>query len=153
MKTSQQLAKHIREIYFGDNWTASNFIEHITDVTWQQATTKVYTLNTIAALVFHINYYIRGILNVLQGGPLETQDNLSFEHPPVNSMLEWENLLQKTLTDAKKFADAVEELPDSKLEETFVEEKNGNYYRNIQGVIEHSYYHLGQIVIIKKIIS
>jgi len=30
--------------------------------------------------------------------------------------------------------------------------KYGNYFRNIVGVIEHIHYHLGQIVLIKKIL-
>lgn len=153
MNTSQKLAKHSREIYFGENWTASGFKEHITGITWQQATTKIYTLNTIAALVFHINYYVSRFLKGLEGEPLDTTDSLSFDHPVIISQEDWEKLLLKTLTDAEKFAHAVEQLPESKLEETFVDEKHGSYYRNIQGVIEHSYYHLGQIVIIKKILS
>jgi hypothetical protein len=44
-------------------------------------------------------------------------------------------------------------LPESKLAETFSDEKYGNYYRNIHGIIEHTHYHLGQIVLIKKILS
>jgi len=43
-------------------------------------------------------------------------------------------------------------MPDEKLAEGFVDEKYGNYFRNIHAMIEHSYYHLGQIVILKKII-
>lgn len=35
----------------------------------------------------------------------------------------------------------------------FKEEKNGSYYRNFCGIIEHFYYHLGQIVVIKKILA
>ncbi len=46
----------------------------------------------------------------------------------------------------------IEQLPESKLWETFSDEKYGNYYRNIHGIIEHSHYHLGQIVLIKKIL-
>ncbi len=44
----------------------------------------------------------------------------------------------------------IEQLPESKLWETFSDEKYGNYYRNIHGIIEHIHYHLGQIVLIKK---
>jgi hypothetical protein len=44
-------------------------------------------------------------------------------------------------------------LPENKLEEVFDDKKYGNYYRNITGIIEHNHYHLGQIVLIKKIIS
>ena len=43
-------------------------------------------------------------------------------------------------------------MPNDKLEEIFVDEKYGTYRRNIEGIIEHSYYHLGQISLIKKMI-
>jgi len=49
----------------------------------------------------------------------------------------------------KIFASLVEQLPQSKLSEIFAEEKYGNYYQNIHGIIEHSHYHIGQIVLIK----
>jgi hypothetical protein len=35
----------------------------------------------------------------------------------------------------------------------FWDEKYGNYYTNVQAVIEHCHYHLGQVVLIKKIIA
>ena len=44
-------------------------------------------------------------------------------------------------------------MPEERLDENFVDEKYGNYTRNIDGMIEHSYYHLGQISLIKKIIN
>jgi hypothetical protein len=31
--------------------------------------------------------------------------------------------------------------------------KYGNYYRNLHGIIEHTHYHLGQIVLIKKLLK
>ena len=44
----------------------------------------------------------------------------------------------------------IAQLPDSRLEAIFVEEKYGTWFRNIHGLIEHTHYHLGQIAIIKK---
>jgi len=38
------------------------------------------------------------------------------------------------------------------LDAIFVLEKYGTYRRNIEGMIEHAYYHLGQISLIKKMI-
>lgn len=55
--------------------------------------------------------------------------------------------------NADKFANHIELMSDEKLESIFVEEKYGNYRRNIEGIIEHSYYHLGQISLIKKMIK
>jgi uncharacterized damage-inducible protein DinB len=150
---STQLAKHFRHFHFGGNWTSVNLKDTLSDVSWQQANTKVHNLNTIAALVFHINYYVGAIIKVLQGEPLTASDKFSFDIGPIQSQQDWEELLHKTYTDAETFARLVEQLPDSQLSETFADEKYGNYYRNIVGVIEHSHYHLGQIVIIKKLLQ
>lgn len=151
MNLSEQIAKHLREIHFGGNWTSVNLKDTLTGVNWQQATTKIHSFNTIAALVYHINYYVSGVLQVLQGGSLDIKDIYSFDHPPIQSPEDWDKLLDKTWRDAESFAGLVEQLPESKLEEAFTDEKYGNYYRNLHGIIEHSHYHLGQIVLIKKI--
>ena len=152
MNLTEQIAKHIREVYFGGNWTSSNLKEHLADVTWQQAATKVYSFNTIVTLVYHMNYYVSAAMKVLQGEPLEAKDEYSFDHPPIHSQEDWEKFLDKVWSDAENFASLIEQLPESKLWEDFSNKKHGNYYRNIHGIIEHIHYHLGQIVLIKKIL-
>jgi hypothetical protein len=77
MTTSTQLAKHLRDVFFGGNWTVSNVKEQLADVTWLQAITPVASLNTIATLAFHISYFVPVINKVLQGGPLEGSDKLT----------------------------------------------------------------------------
>ena len=152
MNLTAQIAKHFREVHFGGNWTSSNLKDHLADVTWQQATTQVYSINPIATLVYHINYYVSAILKVLRGEPLDAHDKYSFDLPPILSQEDWEKLLDKTWTDAEDFAILVEQLPESKLGENFSDEKYGSYYRNFHGIIEHTHYHLGQIVLVKKIL-
>lgn len=152
MNFSSRIAKHLRDVHFGGNWTSVNLKETLKDVSWQEATTEVHSLNTIAALVFHINYYIDAVSKVLQGESLTAKDKYSFDVPPIQSQDDWENLLSKTWSDAENFAFLIEQLPDSKLDETFVDEKYGRYYRNLHGIIEHVHYHLGQIILIKKLL-
>jgi hypothetical protein len=147
-----QIAKQFRDVHYGSNWTASNLKENLAEITWQLATTKVYSFNSIAALVYHMNYYVNAVLKVLQGAQLNANDKYSFGHPPILCQEDWEKLLNKTWTDADNFSAAVEQIPENRLWETFSEEKYGSYYRNIQGVTEHIHYHLGQIVLIKKIL-
>lgn len=153
MKLTEQIAQHLREIHFGGNWTSVNLKESLADVTWQQATTPVNALNTIAALVYHTNYYTSAILQVLQGQPLTAKDKYSFDCPPIQSEEDWEKLLCKTWADAENLATLIEQLPESKLWEIFTDEKYGNYYRNMHGLIEHTHYHSGQIVLIKKLLA
>jgi len=147
-----QVAKQLRDVYFGGNWTTSNLKQHLADVTWQQATTQVYSLNTIATLTYHLNYYVAGVAKVLAGGPLELKDANSFAHPPIRSEEDWQQFLANIWKDAEYFAQQIEQLPDEQLDTIFVDEKYGNYYRNLHGIIEHIHYHLGQIVVVKKII-
>ena len=152
MHLTTQIAKHLRDVHFGGNWTSVTLKETLADVTWQQATAKVHSFNTIALLVYHMNYYISVVMKVLEGEPLNASDKYSFNLSPIQSQEDWENLLDKTWTDAENFALLVEQLPESKLWEDFSENKYGNYYRNLHGIIEHVHYHLGQIVLIKKLL-
>ena len=152
MSLTEQIAKHFRDVHFGENWTSVNLKDSLADVTWQQATTTIYSFNTIATLVYHMNYFVSAVLKVLQGEPLNAHDKYSFVHPPILSQEDWEKLLNKTWTDAESFASLVEQLPEPRLWEDFSDKKYGNYYRNIHGIIEHIHYHLGQIVLIKKIL-
>lgn len=153
MNLTAQIARQLRAVYFGGNWTSVNLKETLAGVTWQQATTKVYSFNTIATLVYHTNYYISAVSRVLQGEPINAHDKYSFDHPPIRSQEDWENLLATTWQDAESFASLIERFPASRLDETFVDEKYGNYYRNLHGIIEHTHYHLGQIVLLKKMLA
>lgn len=150
---SLQLARHLREVHAGKNWTWVNLREQLADVTYEQATKSVYGLNTIAALTYHVHYYVDAVTKVLQGQPLTSKDAESFSHPPIQSQADWEALRDKALADAEAFAALMEQLPDQRLWENFPDPQYGTYFRNLLGIIEHTHYHLGQIVVIKRIIS
>ena len=152
MNLTEQIAKHFRDVHSGGNWTSVNLKDTLQDINWQQATTKIYSFNTIAALVFHMNYYVSAVIKVLQGEPLNAGDKYSFDVPAIASEEDWKKLLDKTWTEAETFAMLVKQLPENKLWEDFSDNKYGNYYRNIHGIIEHIHYHLGQIVLIKKLL-
>ena len=152
MTVSKLIAKHLREVYFGKNWTWSDLKEHLDDVTWKEATHKIEGFNTIAVLTYHISYFVKVASAFLDSGVVEGNDKLSFNAPPIHSEEDWQQLLHTIYADVETFAQKIELLPDERLFEVFGEEKYGNYYRNLTGIIEHTYYHLGQIVILKKLI-
>lgn len=153
MDRSLNLANRLKEVLLDGRWIANtNYKEQIETVTWKQAIQKIGPLNTIAGLTFHVNYYLAGIINVFKGGELEIRDKYSFDLPPIKSETDWKNLIDEFIINSENFIKEVVEIPDRKLDEPFVDEKYGTYLRNIEGVIEHSYYHLGQVSLIKKMI-
>lgn len=153
MNTSKHIAKHFKEVYFGGNWTCSNLKDQLKDISWKEATLKTNGLNSIVTLVYHIHYYVTTVSSVLEGKPLHAKDELSFNHPPIQSKQDWTSFLDSIWKEAEAFIISIENLPDQKLEQPFTNIKYGNYYRNLNGIIEHCHYHLGQISLIKKIIK
>ena len=152
MEISARLARHIREFNTGGNMTWFNVSDVLADVTWQEATYELEGFNTIAKLVYHIQYYMEGVSEVFAGGELSIRDKYSFDCPAFDDAASWENFKQRVLKIGELFADRVTAYPDTSWEEDFTDEKYGVYFRNIIGLLEHSYYHLGQIVIIKKLL-
>ena len=154
MNQAKQIAKQFREVYLDGKWVAlTNLKEQLSQVTWEQATTQLGSLNTLAALAFHVNYYVAGVADVLDGGELVIRDKFSFDFPSIQSKEDWEQLLAQLWKDGERFARLVEQLPDEKLDEVFVKEEYGDYRRNIHVIIEHCYYHLGQVVLIRKMLA
>ena len=154
MNDNFELARQFKEVYLEGKWVVStNLKAELSEVNWQQATTKIGTLNTIAALAFHLSYYVAGVKEFLEGGELTIRDKYSFDFAPIQSENDWQRLLSKMWKDANEFVTAVEALPAEKLNEVFVREEYGTYARNIHAIIEHSYYHLGQIVLLKKLLK
>lgn len=154
MELAASLSNRLREVFTDGKWvTGTNFKEQIIDLNWKDATHKVADLNTIADLTFHINYYVEGVAKVLKGGTLDIKDKFSFDYPPITSEEEWKLMVSKFCADAENFISLVEKMTDEELLSDFVDEKYGTYQRNIDVMIEHTYYHLGQILLIKKLLK
>jgi uncharacterized damage-inducible protein DinB len=152
MNIPQQIAKQLRDVFFGKNWTCSTIKEHIENVTIEQAKKQVYGLNSIFTLLHHLAYYLPAQINVLDGKPLVASDAESFILPPIENETAWQNYKENIFTNAEKLATLIEAMPEEKIQANFADEKYGNYYKNLTGMIEHTHYHLGQIVLLKKIL-
>ena len=145
------LANRLKEVFLNGRWIANtNYHEQLMDLNWQQATQNWASLNSPAQLTFHINYYLQGILSAFETGKLEIHDALRFQMPPIQNANHWNDLRQNLFNHAMAFSELVENLPDERLDQVFFEPQYGSVLRNIEACIEHAYYHLGQLVLIKK---
>ena len=153
MSRSKEIADRAREVLLNGHWIANtNFKEQLLQVTYQQATQQISNLNTIAKLTFHVNYYLVGLLEVFNGGDLTIKDKFSFDMPPVISETDWQRLRDELFNSSEQFAKKIEQMPDALLGQPFVKEEYGSYLRNIDAIIEHCYYHLGQVSLLRKMI-
>ncbi len=153
MTYSKPLANRLREVILHGTWIANtNFRAQLESLDWQVATTSLAPLNNIALLAQHTHYYIQGIKNALNLGVLGLSDAQSFTFPKIQSEADWKSFLEMFWSDTEQLANQIESMSDEVLNQSFIDEKYGNFLRNFDALIEHSYYHLGQIVLIKKMI-
>ena len=153
MNRNSFIASRLKEVLLDGRWIANtNYKEQLLGVNWEQANYKIGDLNTIAALTYHVNYYMAGLLRAFETGKLEISDKYSFDAPPIGSGADWAKRVNEFLENSEKFVSYVGTMDDAVFDQPFVDEKYGTYWRNIEGVIEHSYYHLGQISLIRKLI-
>jgi DinB superfamily len=154
MTRTTSIANRLREVLLHGKWIANtNCKEQLLSINREQATQQIGNLNTIALLTYHLNYYLAGLLPVFNGGTLDIHDKYSFDLPPILTDNDWQQLVNDFLYNAEQLAQQVEQMEDHQLDQPFVEERYGTYERNIEGVIEHCYYHLGQITLLKKMIT
>lgn len=152
MTNSKHLANRLRDVILSGTWIANtNVKDQLEHLDWTIATQKIDTLHTISELAQHLHYYLNGIKEAIAHGKLEIRDAYSFDFPPMASQEQWEAFQNRFWKDTEQLAQLVEKMTDAELALPFVDKKYGNYTQNIDGLIEHSYYHLGQIVLIKKL--
>jgi len=154
MEIAHNLADSLKEVLLDGKWvTGTNIKNEIMNLDWKTAIIKIDSLNSIADLTFHIDYYLAGVLNVFEGKKLEIKDKYSFDYKQIESQKDWEQLINKFCVDSEKFVETVKKFSNEDLEKNFVKKEYGNYFRNLTVMSEHSYYHLGQIILIKKLIK
>jgi hypothetical protein len=90
MSTSKQLATHVHHVYFDGNWTEVNIKNTISNITSKTATKKIEGFNSILALTYHIHYFTKVQLKVLEEGILDGKDSESYDYPNIASQSEWE---------------------------------------------------------------
>lgn len=151
MNLTFQFAQQFNQMHFGPSLVGTCLKDALEGVNWKQATKKTGDHNSIAQLVFHINYYISAILKVLKGGPLDAHDKFSYDLPPINSEEDWQKLLDKTWKEAEAVTGLLRKMPEKTLSEPMDTGKYGSWFKNLLILLEHSNYHIGQIVLIKKL--
>lgn len=152
MTITTLIAQHLIDAHEGNNWTEVNLKDTLADVTVHEAATKTpASPNTIGSLLHHLTYWNRVMVQRINGITVpDTPDN-GFGMPPLTYEAQWNELKADNLKSAAELAAAIRSFDEAKLYEPIVPGQS-TAYKNLQGSVEHVHYHLGQIVILKKLI-
>ena len=152
MRLTSEVASHTKEVYEGNNWTDVNIADTINDLSVEEAIAVTpASANSIAALLYHLKFYNEVVLQRLNGSAPEISDANGFDLPAFKNESDWTQLKEAVHASFIQLADAAIKFNEESLDETT---PNGasSYYKTLHGISEHAHYHLGQIVILKKMI-
>src|SRR5687767_2622583 len=96
MKLTDHIAQHIIDVHMGDNWTDVNIKNTLQSISLKEAITVTNaSANTIAALLHHITFYNKVVLERLKGNIPFISDANGFDVPALNKENDWLDLQEK----------------------------------------------------------
>lgn len=153
MKMTHLIANNIAKVFQGDNWTEVSVRDTLQDITKDEAVMQTSaSRNTIAALTHHLYYWNHFIMQRMQGiEPPATEAN-GFDVPELKTEESWQELINLTRESFIALSEATKNFPEERLNEKTPNGKS-TFYQNLNGIAEHAYYHLGQIVMLKHLVK
>ena len=152
MSESKRISNLYQSIYNGEPWLEVTLDKTLKTVNAEQAYRKINpNLNTIWEIVNHLIQWRRNILQRVQGETVTTPDHNYFVPVLDPSEAAWEQSLQNLAKSQESWNTFFEDFDEANLAKIYVH-NNHTYYEHIHGIIQHDVYHLGQIVILKKLL-
>jgi uncharacterized damage-inducible protein DinB len=152
VKITELLAENLRNVFEGGNWTEVSIMDALSDVSYLEANTKTpASQNTIASLLHHLMYWNGVIVQRIQNRDPEIPPINGFDVKAPTSEKDWQLLIEQAKQSFTELSEAIKQFQPERLDEP-TNFGQSTFSKNLFGIVEHAYYHLGQIVILKKFV-
>jgi uncharacterized damage-inducible protein DinB len=150
MSETKRILSLFKEVYDGSPWIDINLTSVLQNVSAEQASNRVLkNCNTIWEITNHLIEYRLNVLQRVRGKIIETPDNNYFEPVTDTSEKNWKDALQRLSKVQKNWIEFLDKVDPGELEKVYTP-NSMTYCENIDGIIQHDVYHLGQIVLLSK---
>jgi len=151
MKIQSLIAQHVLDAHEGGNWTGNSVKQVLEDVSVAAAIIVTpASSNTISSLVHHLTYWNNiMVLRILGESPQIPKAN-GFDVKVLTTQKEWEIVKLLNIESAHLLASTILNFDCDDLTKPILPGYS-SAYKSLNGCIEHIYYHLGQITVIKNL--
>ncbi len=153
MKEIERISKLLSDLYKGNSWidvTINGTLKNISST--QAFTHPVNNLNSIWEIVNHLVCWREAVIKRLHGEVIEGPANNFFEAIPDNSEKAWMKTLERLDISQQSWMEFLKGFDSNDLEIIYKNTKT-THYELILGILQHDAYHLGQIVLLKKLVN
>lgn len=149
----KSIGAHHDQVWQGSPWYGSAVINGLRDITLQEASGRIANQHTIAEILHHMTQWKKFSLEKLRGN--ETFDIQVDSHADwivLNDLDEatWEQFKNRYAQVTNDLLAEIPNHPDEILG-NLVSGRKYTYREMMEGITEHDIYHLGQIMLLKKI--
>lgn len=147
-----RLKKLFNDHYNGDPWIDITLLNTLKNISANQASEKVGTLNSIWQIVNHMILWRKALLSRVKGNSITVPQNNFITAVKDTSEKNWKKTL-KNLEDSQKDLSAFLTKSKDSVLENISPASGYSYYELLISILLHDTYHTGQIVLIKKLIE
>ncbi len=152
MKEIQRIVQLFEKGYDGSPWIDVNLVNTLQSVSAEQALQKMNpNSNSIWEITNHIISWRKNVLQRVQGKQIKTPAHNYFEKVKKGSASDWKNTLKQLSLSQKDWITFLNTIKKAELNKVY-EPNEMTYYEHIQGILQHDAYHLGQIVMLTRLL-
>jgi uncharacterized damage-inducible protein DinB len=150
MKEAERIADQLKRAFYGKAWSGPSVKEALEGVTpGIAATTPIEGTHSIWELVHHITAWVNIARRRAEGETVVVTQSVNF--PPVEAVSEaaWNNSLKSMRKAESALRKTILQIRPAQLERPTLHGGH-SVYALLHGAIQHSLYHAGQIILLKK---
>ena len=160
MSETKRIADQLQRAYQGRAWHGPSLLEILADVTAVQANAQpIPKVHSIQQLVLHIAAWMDAVRERIENGPVVEPADGDWPLIADTSEAGWQQTLALLAERQQALLGVIANLTDEQLNQRLgtahdpVTASGYSAYYNLHGVIQHSLYHAGQIVLLKKLLA
>jgi len=151
MTEVERLVDQLKRAYEGEAWHGPALKTILADVTAEQAARRpIPTAHTIWEMVLHISAWESAVTSRLEGRYTSDPDEGDWPAVAETTEAAWQATLAKLDATHHKLRDTIRHFDAERLHKRLAEGKESANYA-INGVIQHTLYHAGQIILLKRV--
>ncbi len=154
MKETKRLELLFRDLFDGDPWLDVNIMSSLEGIDASLASKRIAEgRNTIWEVVNHLTSWRKNILDRIRGNFIPAPEHnfiLPIEDPSDEA---WQRDLAELKVSQEEWIRTLKDFREEDLEKAGTGKDKTTFYYYIHGILQHDAYHLGQIVLLKKLLS
>lgn len=157
LRETDRIIEQYRRAFDGEAWHGPSLMKILAGVTADQASAHVIPgAHSIWELVLHIAAWENACARRLKGDPAQLPDEEDWSLPTDFNEASWNRTKDHLHAVHNDLLEAIAQLDESRLDAPIIDDPQipfSSAYVTLHGGVQHTLYHAGQIVILKKAIE